>query len=103
MSSENDNQGFELKVKVEKRDGYFAAITKPFAITAYGNTAEEAESKACKAVLVLLDRHPLSDATSFEFLKKRKVKLKELKEPTDHDYPIVSECSREMRLAGTHG
>lgn len=42
--------GFEFEVTVEQREGYFAARTKPFAITVYGNTAEEAENRAVQAV-----------------------------------------------------
>jgi len=97
-NGKNPTPGFLLKVKVEQRERYFAAITTPFAITAYGQTAEESEHRAVKAVMLLLNRHPLTTEESREFLRHRKVKLIEIKEPTENNHPVVSECSREMRL-----
>lgn len=90
---------FLLRVKVEKRERYFAAITKPFAITAYGDTAEVAEHRAMKAVSLLLGRHGASYEDASEFLRRRKVKIAK---PSKENRPVVSECSREMVLAGDH-
>lgn len=45
----------DIELEVEERgEGYFAALTKPFAITAYGKTATKAEQRALEAVELLL-------------------------------------------------
>ena len=44
-----------MEIKVELRDGYYAAITNPFALTAYGDTEEQAEKRASCAVDLLFD------------------------------------------------
>ena len=45
-----------VTVVTEQRKGYFAAITNPLAITAYGNTKEEATKRAIQAVFLLATR-----------------------------------------------
>ena len=37
--------------------GLFASVSKPFAITTYGNTEADAQEKCQMAVLVLLNHH----------------------------------------------
>jgi hypothetical protein len=38
-----------LDIKVQQREGYFAARTDPFALIAYWKTEEQAEQRACNA------------------------------------------------------
>ena len=66
---------FELDIVVVKQDGLFTARTTPFAITVYGNTAEEAETKAEQAVRSLLGSYSTPDrsAQMVQMLDRRHV------------------------------
>jgi hypothetical protein len=92
---------FDLEINVEQRENYFAAMTNPFAITAYGDSEDEAEKRALQAVGILLKVRSKDLST---YLNKLGVKhLTEdttLPEPTSFNRPrnIVRECRREMRV-----
>ncbi len=68
-----DILGFNLNVAIERRDGYFAATTKPFAITVYGDSEEEAHKRAIEAVLLLLKKYDKTQIELTEYLKCRGV------------------------------
>lgn len=89
---------FDLRISVEGRDGYFAAITKPFAITTYGDTAERAEQRALQAVELLLNSKTDKEK-AIDFLNKRGVKhiIYGDGEPERH-HPIIRERRQEIRV-----
>lgn len=49
--------GVNVGVETKKRKGYFAARTKPFALTAYAKTELEVEERAFKMVKLLLGQY----------------------------------------------
>ncbi len=95
---------FYVDVVVEERENYFAATTKPFAITVYGNSEEEAEEKALKAVGLLLEGYSKPLKKLGDYLSRMGVKhaIAEGGALRRHR-PIVRECRREMRLEAAVG
>jgi len=90
---------FDLEVTVEERDGYFAASTKPFAITAYGDTTDEAEKRALKATSLLLIKHSTTPGELGNYLSRFGVKhILGTAVETTQRYPVVRECRQEIRL-----
>ena len=51
-------KGVDVRIKTEQREGYFAARTMPFAITAYGGTEDKAEKRAIMGVEFYLKFNP---------------------------------------------
>ena len=47
----------DMEVHVEERDGYWAATTRPFAITVYADTSQGVEERAVDAVRFRLERY----------------------------------------------
>ena len=74
MSRKKAELKFTLEVETEERKDYFAARTKPFAITAYGNTEGEAEERAVQAVDLLVKTHVKTLNELHNFLTHRGVK-----------------------------
>lgn len=50
-----------ITVTTEKCGDYFAAVTKPFALTGYGDTEEMAEQRALMAVFLLASNYKEGD------------------------------------------
>ena len=63
---------FQMDIKVEQREGYWAARTDPLAITVYGKTESSALARARKAVDMLL-ADVIERGALKEFLQKRQV------------------------------
>lgn len=91
---------FDMELETEERKGYFAARTKPFAITAYGDTEGAAEERAVQAVLLLVRQYVKTPSKLSDFLTNRGVKHvvhEEVKETERHP-PIIRSSKREMRV-----
>jgi len=89
----------EVRVRVEEREGYYAAPTVPFAITVYGNTEDEAERRALEATEILLRRHSKTTVALSAYLNKMDIKHVVSSEPRpEWRHSIVRECTREMRV-----
>ena len=90
---------FTLEVSVEKREDCFAAVTKPFSITAYGDTAEEAERRAFQAVDMLLAHHYKTPKQMSTYLTHRNVKHVLTAQAVRGKPPtLVRRCSQEMEM-----
>lgn len=90
---------FSVDVRVEEREGYFAATTTPFAITTYGKTDEEAEKRALKAINLSLDRHSKSLDELSNYLNHLSVQHSvHVQGSMEFRRPIVRECRREMHI-----
>jgi len=93
--------GFELIIEVQQREGYFAARTNPFALTAYGKTEDEAEQRALGAVYFLLKQYPKTPKDLTEYFNKRHVKHTaslEVEGALKRRHVITRECKREMKV-----
>ncbi len=88
---------WELGVSVEEREDCYAATTRPFSITAYGKTDEEAEERALSAIKLLLESHAETYETLVDFLNRMGIKYSEQTEVIERRNTIVRECRREMR------
>ncbi len=91
---------FDMELETEEREGYFAARTKPFAITTYGDTELAAEERATQAVLFLVRQYAETPNKLVDFLTHRGVKHivhEEVKE-TERHFPIVRSSKREMQV-----
>ncbi|MFC1916583.1 hypothetical protein ACFLX1_00395 [Chloroflexota bacterium] len=88
---------FNLEIKVEGRDGYYAAITNPFALTAYGDTEEQAEKRAVCAVDLLLDNRVQKAGELDKYLKHRNVKYSVSTEVMRPNL-VVKECRVEKNV-----
>lgn len=60
----------DVTLVVEERDGYWSATTDPFALTAYGTSAEHAEERA-KDALLFLFKNLSMDADTEEKLREQ--------------------------------
>lgn len=63
----------KLEVSVDQREGYFAASTKPFAITAYGKSIKKAHKRALLAVKLLFDGYSNGSNGLSDFLNHRDI------------------------------
>ena len=63
----------EVNVRVEAREGHWAAILEQFPITVYGDSEQAAEQRALDALTLLLSRHAESAATLANYLTTRGV------------------------------
>jgi len=90
---------FDLSIKTEQCEEYYAAKTNPFAITVYGDSEEEAEERALQAVGLLLKKYSSTSNEMHDFLNHRGVKhILSIEERTGQQRPLVRECKHEMRL-----
>lgn len=90
---------FELNVTVEEREGYFAAITKPFAITIYGTTPEEADKRVDEAIEFFLRPHSGTPKELSDYLNRMGVKHVIITEALEKRHPtILWECKRDMQV-----
>lgn len=88
---------FDLGIKVEERNGYYAAITSPFALTAYGDTEEQAEKRAVGAVDLLLDHRAKKAGELNEYLNHRGVKFS-VSTKVIRTNLVVKECRVEKNV-----
>ena len=90
---------FDVEVCIVEHKDYFSATTEPFAITAYGNTAFEAETKAVESVSFLLKGVGKRGEHPIDYLNRRNVKhtLSNKKMNEGHAY-ITRSCKQEMVL-----
>jgi len=90
----------EINVKVMQREGYYAAKTEPFAITAYGQTEEEAEERAFQAAHLLMEKYSKTPQELSEYLNKRHAKhtVTVVEQDIPRHRQITRECTREMKL-----
>lgn len=90
-----------VNVKVQQREGYFAARTEPFAVTAYGKTEEEAEDRAFQSVLSLLMQYVKTPQEMSDYLNKRRAKhaiYEEAEQTPPRQWQIIRECKRELKM-----
>lgn len=101
------NVTLDLEVRVTKRgEKYFAATTTPFAVTVYGETAEDAERTAAEAVRALLSQKKTASEL-MSFLDSRRVKYNKTTDATMVDIfgagrvrpSTVAASRRELSLA----
>ena len=88
---------FDLGIKVEERNGYYAAMTSPFALTAYGDTEEQAEKRAVHAVDLLLDHRAKKVGELGEYLNHRGVKFS-VSTKVIRPNLVVKECRVEKNV-----
>ena len=91
----------ELNIEVQQREGYFAARTDPFAITAYGKTEEEAEKRAVLLLQSLLEQYSKTLQEMFAYLNKRHAKHSvavEVEGTIPRQWQITRECKRELKV-----
>ena len=90
---------FDMHVRVEEREGYFAASTRPFAITAYGNSEDKAERRAVEAVLLLLKKYSKTPDDMSAYLNRMGVKhIMYPEEALGRRHAITRESTKEVRL-----
>lgn len=95
---------FDVEVKVEEREGYFAASTNPFAITAYDDTEGKAEERAVQAVTLLLGKYSSTTEELSNYLNRMGVKhTVRTEELPERRHTIVRECRRELRVEARAG
>ncbi len=88
---------FDLGIKVEERNGYYTALTSPFALTAYGDTEDQAEKRAVAAVDLLLDHRAKKVGDLSDYLTHRGVKFSVSTEATRPNL-VVKECRVEKNI-----
>ena len=89
----------EVSTKVEEREGYFAAITDPFAVVAYGDTPEKAEKRAFEALDLLLQQHSKTPKEMSAYLTRFGVKHLMVSDVMpERRFKVVRECKREIQL-----
>ncbi len=99
MSRTRATLSFYINVRVEEREGYFAASTKPFAITVYGDTEGEAEERALEAVNLLLAKYSKSVKVMDSYLNRMDIKHTVYnEEAVERRNFITRESRQEMRL-----
>ena len=88
---------FDLDIKVEERDGYYAAVTSPFALTAYGDTEEQAEKRVLRAVDLLLEQRAKKVGELDKYLNHRGVKFSVSNEAIRPNL-VVRNCKMEKNI-----
>ncbi len=88
---------FVLEIRVEEYNGYYVATTSPFALTAYGDTENQAEKRAVDAVDLLLDRRLQKVGELDEYLNHRGVKFSVSTEVIRPNF-VVKECRVEKNV-----
>lgn len=90
---------FDVEVETEQRNGYFAARTKPFAVTVYAKTEHKAEERALGAVMLLLEQYMKTPGGLSTYFNQKNVKHVVSHEvDPQRPYPLLRTCRKEMRL-----
>ena len=73
MRSSENRLTLDVNVRVEVREGHWAALVEQFPITVYGDSQLNAENRAIEALMLLLSQHAQSAETISTYLTARGV------------------------------
>lgn len=73
MRSSENRLTLDVNVRVEAREGHWAAAVEQFPITVYGDSQSSAENRAVEALMLLLSHHAQSGETLSTYLTARGV------------------------------
>ena len=99
MVTKRAGLSFDVEVTTEQRNGYFASRTKPFAVTVYAQTENEAEERAMQAIILLLRQHMKTRGELSDYLNQKNVKhVLHSEAALQRPSPVIRTSRREMRL-----
>jgi hypothetical protein len=73
MVADSGHLTLEVNVRVEAREGHWAATVEQFPVTVYGDSQQAAENRALEALTMLLGRHMESPEVLSNYLSARGV------------------------------
>jgi hypothetical protein len=73
MMTDRGHLTLNVNVRVEAREGHWAAVVEQFPVTVYGDSQSKAEERAIEALALLLSHHAESAAELSKYLTMRGV------------------------------